>query len=196
MQHFDQLANEWDSPEKIRLMKTLSRNVREKVNFGNKSKILDIGCGTGLFGMEFCDEATEIVGVDTSNEMLNVFKNKETSSLKIRTYNINVEIEKLDEKFDLIVSSMAFHHMEKPQIVIDRIFEMLNDNGVALIVDLDKEDGSFHPDNDAMGVKHFGFTKEELLSWSQKFSKVNHCIINEMEKNDKQYAMFLLELNK
>lgn len=52
-------------------MKTLAQNVKDKVKLTNTTKVLDIDCGAGLFGIELCDNATELVGVDTSNEKLN-----------------------------------------------------------------------------------------------------------------------------
>lgn len=194
--HFDSIANEWDSPEKMKLMQDLSVNTLENLELGRDLKILDIGCGTGLFSMSFADFAKEIVGVDTSEGMLKVFKSKSDDKLSIRTINLNLDHENLDETFDFIVSSMAFHHLENPKLVLNKVYQMLNPKGIAVIVDLDKEDGTFHPDNETMGVKHFGFSKEELLLWSQEFKSVEHKIIHRVVKNDKSYPMFMLKISK
>lgn len=91
---------------------------------------------------------------------------------------------------------MAFHHLENPKLVLNKVYQMLNPKGIAVIVDLDKEDGTFHPDNEAMRVKHFGFSKEELLLWSQEFKSVEHKIIHRVVKNDKSYPMFMLKISK
>ena len=38
--------------------------------------ILDFGCGTGLLSFSFAAEARELIGIDTSEKMLEVFQEK------------------------------------------------------------------------------------------------------------------------
>ena len=196
MSHFDHAANEWDSPEKIKLMKSLATAVKEKLNLNSQKKIIDFGCGTGLFSLEFYDQAKSIVGIDTSKEMLKVFKKKEPSGEKITTKFINLENDDTQLKADLILSSMAFHHLNKPSKVLAKLKKMLSPGGEIIIVDLEKEDGSFHPDNEGMGVKHFGFSKDELVSWAHEndMSLEIHRI-NSVEKNDKIFHQFMCRFN-
>ena len=196
MKHFNDLANEWDNPEKIKLMHTLATNAKESLNLKPCIKIMDFGCGTGLFGLEFLEIASELVGVDTSEGMLKVMQHKTRDLKHVRTININLENEELDEKFDLIVSSMAFHHLADPSKMIDKMKSMLNPNGRLVVVDLDQEDGSFHPDNEAMGVKHYGFAKDELFKWGKEFSQIHYEIIHFVEKNEKTYPQFMLVLTR
>ena len=157
MSHFNEVANEWDSKEKIGMMKTLASQVKENIPLSDKLKIMDFGCGTGLFGFEFSNYANELIGVDTSEGMLEVFDKKTKGKTGFRSININLEEKDIRETFDLIVSSMAFHHLNDPFKVLKKLRSCLNKQGKIVIVDLDKEDGSFHPDNEAMGVKHFAF---------------------------------------
>lgn len=196
MTHFNEVANEWDSPEKIGLIKALALKTKINLDIKQKVKILDFGCGTGLFGLEFIELASELVGVDTSSGMLKVMKQKAEGLSNVRTLNVNLEESHLDETFDLIISSMAFHHLDSPDKMLKKMKNMLNPEGKIVIVDLDKEDGSFHPDNIAMGVKHFGFSKEELESWSKGYSSLRYEIIHEVEKNGRVYPQFMLELRR
>lgn len=196
MTHFNAVANEWDSPEKIKLMHALSTNAKKSLNLKTGLKIMDFGCGTGLFGLEFLDYASELVGVDTSDGMLAVMQQKTSKVSCVRTLNINLELENLAEKFDLIVSSMAFHHLENPAQMISKMHGMLTDKGRLVIVDLDKEDGTFHPDNEGMGVKHFGFSKENLLKWAKEYSHAHHEIIHQVAKNEQVYPQFMLVLTR
>ena len=47
-------------------------------NFSKESKIIDFGCGTGLVGVELTKNGfTNIVGVDGSQEMLEVARSKQ-----------------------------------------------------------------------------------------------------------------------
>jgi ubiquinone/menaquinone biosynthesis C-methylase UbiE len=194
--HFNNLANEWDSPEKVKLMHGLAINATKSLNLKPGLKIMDFGCGTGLFGLEFLEFASELVGVDTSEGMLKVMQQKTSNLHHVRTININLENEELDEKFDLIISSMAFHHLEDPAKMISKMHTMLTEKGRLVIVDLDKEDGTFHPDNEGMGVKHFGFSKDELLKWAKDYSDTHHEIIYKVEKNEQVYPQFMLVLTR
>lgn len=190
--HFNKMAAEWDSPEKIRLMKTLADKTREVLALNEPVDIMDFGCGTGLFGLELANTAKSLVGVDTSKAMLDVFDKKTMGADHIVSINIDLERDTLDQSFDLIVSSMAFHHLSSPMSMIGKLKNILRPGGRLAIVDLDKEDGTFHPDNEGMGVKHFGFAEQEMQVWAQEAGMtLNHTIINELQKNNKIYRQFL-----
>ncbi len=197
MCHFNTAANQWDTPDKIKMMETLAANTIEVLKIKSELKdlkVLDFGCGTGLFGLNFLDYASTLMGIDTSEGMLKVFdeKTRDREHPEISRKLTNLEKENLDERFDLVVSSMTFHHLNNPREMIKKIKAMLTPSGQMAIVDLDKEDGSFHPDNEGMGVKHFGFSKEELSSWAGENNlSFDHRIINTIEKNERSYGQFL-----
>lgn len=198
MSHFNHAASNWDSEGKVKLMGRLSQKTIEKLSLPKaKIDILDFGCGTGLFGLEFFDYAQSLLGVDTSQGMLEVFNEKTKDHTHISSQLLNLEEENLDKLFDLVVSSMTFHHLNKPDQAIKKLSQMLNPNGKLAIVDLEKEDGSFHPDPEGMGVKHFGFSREEISNWTKDTDlKVDIHTINEMEKNEKTYNQFLAIFSK
>lgn len=197
MSHFNHIANEWDSEEKIEMMKTLSRKTKEYLGLDNKIKVLDFGCGTGLFGLNFLEHASSILGVDTSEGMLQEWNKKTNKFKNISSKLINLEKDSLNDKFDLILSSMAFHHLNAPSEVLKKFSNMLTFDGRIAIVDLRKEDGDFHPDNHKMGVKHFGFSEEEIKNWGNSSElHVDIHTINKIPKNDKEYYQFLAIFKK
>jgi ubiquinone/menaquinone biosynthesis C-methylase UbiE len=196
MSHFNEVANEWDNPQKVKLMQALATNAKKHLNLSKNLKIMDFGAGTGLFGLEFIDYADSLLGIDVSEGMLKVMEAKTSEYPKIKTKLIDLESEELDEKFDLIVSSMAFHHLTDPKKMAIKLARMLNPKGKLVIVDLDKEDGTFHPDNEGMGVKHFGFDKLELETWNEDKLQLEHHLIHHVEKNEKSYPQFMLVLSK
>ncbi len=200
MSHFNETANEWDTPDKIESSKLFARKIKEHIKtFDKPVDILDFGCGTGLIAYEFIDQAKKLVGIDTSEGMLEVFKQKGEGLGKVETHLINLEESDLeDQKFDLIVTSTAFHHLDDPQKMVHKLYGMLNDGGQLAVVDLDKEDGSFHPDNKRMGVKHFGFSEEEVMAWGEKggFSSTKRYLIHSFEKNEREYPLFLAVFEK
>lgn len=199
MSHFNHAASSWDSEGKVKLMGRLSEKTLEKLHLPeSKIDILDFGCGTGLFGLEFFDHANSILGVDTSEGMLEVFNEKTKDHSHISSKLLNLEEEDLsNQTFDLVVSSMTFHHLNHPDQMLIKLSKMLNPKGQLAIVDLETEDGSFHPDPANMGVKHFGFSNYELRAWADKANlEVEISTINEVEKNDRKYSQFLAVFKK
>ncbi|MBN1585114.1 methyltransferase domain-containing protein [Candidatus Uhrbacteria bacterium] len=79
---------------------------------GDGKKILEIGCGTGLFTLEIAKTGNEIIAIDISNDLLGVARK--------RVYGDNVEfrIENayqtsfIDGFFDFIVGSSVLHHLD------------------------------------------------------------------------------------
>lgn len=192
MSHFNDQAKEWDSEEKIIMMKTLAQKTMAVLHLKEKLDIMDFGCGTGLFGLEFTDYAKSLLGIDTSEGMLEVFNKKTKGHDHIRSLLIDLENNTIKQKFDLIISSMAFHHLNHPAQMIQKLKSLLNPHGRLAIVDLDQEDGTFHPDNKKMGVKHYGFSQEKLSAWAKTENmKLSHQIINYISKNNQKYGQFL-----
>ncbi|MBN2341716.1 MAG: class I SAM-dependent methyltransferase [Deltaproteobacteria bacterium] len=196
MSHFNAHAEQWDDNEKIHMMKILAERTIEALQSRNKLSqkhhIIDFGCGTGLFGLELMDIAKTLTGVDTSEGMLAVFNQKTSGNPDIRSVLIDLENETTDITGDLIVSSMAFHHLADPRKMLGTLVRMLNPGGAVVLVDLDSEDGSFHPDNAGMGVKHFGFTKSTVSDWAQTHNlRLQYSVIHEVKKNNRAYPIFL-----
>ncbi|MCB0355601.1 MAG: class I SAM-dependent methyltransferase [Bdellovibrionales bacterium] len=192
MSHFNEQASNWDKEEKIKMMKILASKTIKALNLTQPLDIMDFGCGTGLFSLEMSKYIKSLVGIDTSEGMLEVFDKKTQGFDNINSLNIDLEKYNIQKKFNLIISSMAFHHLEDPQYMILKMRDLLSSDGRIAIVDLDKEDGSFHPNNVEMGVKHFGFSKQEIANWAEKSDmSLDYQIINTIDKNNKNYSQFL-----
>jgi predicted TPR repeat methyltransferase len=195
--HFDQQAKSWDDPKKIEMMNKLAVECIRLLELDDeKLDILDFGCGTGLFGMEFLPYAKSLTGVDSSEGMLKLFNEKTRDYENVRSIRINLERDSLRRKYDLIISSMTFHHLERPGEMIDRFETMLKEGGRIAIVDLDREDGTFHPDNDGMGVVHLGFSETVVKLWGGEDGlRVTHQIIHKIAKHGQEYGVFLALLS-
>lgn len=99
---------------------------------------LDVSCGTGE-GLLMLREKTKgkIRGVDISEEMLKIAKQK------ISEKNIELKkasVEKLpyeDETFDVVISTEAFHHYPNPDKAISEMNRVLKKGGELIITDPD-----------------------------------------------------------
>lgn len=193
--HFNSSAATWDKPEKIAKAKEYAqviKNALQEIDSQFQSEgILEIGCGTGLLGGNFLSNQTPYTGVDASDDMLKVLKSKFPGP-NVNTLNLDVEKEDLSQlQFNFVISQMAFHHLQQPAIVLKKLGQ--KPKAKFAIIDLDKEDGSFHSDPKAMGVQHFGFSRDEIVEWAETAGlKFEHYqILDQVHKNDKTYPLFL-----
>lgn len=94
-------------------------------------RVLDMGCGFG----EHCKKIVEcgaekVVGIDISEKMLEVAIT-ENSDLKINYINMSMEnISQLQEKFDVVISSLAFHYVEDFEGVVKNVYNLLNEKKI------------------------------------------------------------------
>ena len=95
--------------------------------------VLDLGCGFGEHCMHFVNQgAAKVVGVDISEKMLKVAR-KENNAPNIVYLRMAMEhISELDEYFDLVVSSLAFHYVEDFEQLIKDCYDLLKPGGVLL----------------------------------------------------------------
>ncbi len=191
--HFDTAAKTWDTEETIKRNEAFAQAIKKHLH-KRISKLMDFGCGTGLLASHFLDVADELIGIETSTGMLEQFSERFRGISKVKYLSINLERESLPSDvgpFDVIVTGMAFHHLKDPKAVLSVFKKHLNPAGSVFVIDLDEEDGTFHPDNEGMGVHHFGFSKNTMESWSQDlgFDSFQHEVVYEMIKNDRSYAI-------
>lgn len=196
MSRFDSRAKDWDKKQSsLDKSKACILHLKEKIDFKNIKSILDYGCGTGLIAFDLVKEDNKVLGFDNSNGMIEEFnkKAKEKNLNNISAKKHNILVDDLEEdSFDLIVTSMSLHHIEDISIFLNKSFKALKKGGYLCINDLDKEDGSFHAKHNNEGVYHFGFSKDELISSSQKigFSDFIFDIVYTYERDNGNFPIF------
>ncbi|MCX7738366.1 MAG: class I SAM-dependent methyltransferase [Hydrogenothermaceae bacterium] len=199
MSKFDVAALTWDEkPARVNIARSVAEEVKDLVPLERNFKILDFGCGTGLVSFFLADSVGAIVGVDSSKGMVDVFNKKaQKSQINAAAYQMDLMREDLKNRdFDLIVSSMTFHHIKDPVAILKKLNIYLKDNGYMAVADLLKEDGTFHEDNE--GVEHFGFDIEEFEGYlrASGFADVHKKIIFKVEKEregfNREYPVFLI----
>ena len=184
---FDKEANLWDEkPRRVELGKAVAKYAQK--DCFNK-RVLDFGCGTGLVSLEI--DAKEILGVDLSCEMVGVF-NKKAEILGKNAKAICDDVKNVNSKFDVIVASMVFHHIENIQEMLKILSDKLYSNGKLFIADLYLEDGSFH-DNGNDDVYHLGFDKD---SFNSEYFELLNCEVIYKVKKHKLFDVCIWELKK
>ena len=116
--------------------------IAKKLLLEPKHKILDIGCGWGglsLFLNQF--SGANVTGVTLSEEQLKV-ANKNAEQNDNVEYQLR-DYRNVDEKYDRVVSVGMFEHVGRKQYqtFFNKVYDCLNDDGVALIHTIGRADG-------------------------------------------------------
>jgi len=102
--------------------------------FFKKPEILIAGCGTGQQAMAWSAyKDSKIYAVDLSSESLAyaIRKAKEKNIKNINFYHLDLlDLELLNKKFDIIISTGCLHHMEKPEDGLESLVNVLKPQGL------------------------------------------------------------------
>lgn len=198
---FDNLADSWDAkPQRLFLVKQLAAAIRQRLPLKANMKALDYGTGTGLLLMQFQPDLQHITGMDNSQGMLNVLKQK-LQEHKIDNVSVeqhDIEKQKLPkESYDLVISSMTLHHISDPKDFFTKIYQSLKPDAMIALVDLLPEDGDFHSKPDE-SIKHLGFEMADIKAVMQQAGYEN-IVVEEVftierelaDGSQKNYPLFL-----
>jgi trans-aconitate methyltransferase len=92
--------------------------------------ILDVGCGTGDLAKQISSVGAEVVGIDSSADMISTAKSKYPD---IEFYHMDVRQMHFDIQFDAIFSNAVLHWVPEKEIVIKNMHSLLKDNGRIVI---------------------------------------------------------------
>lgn len=93
--------------------------------------LLDLGCGYGEHCVEFAAKGAErVIGIDISVKMLEVARER-NSGPNIQYLNLPIEeISRIDQRFDLVVSSLTIHYIEDFAGLVRDLHSLLNPGGL------------------------------------------------------------------
>jgi len=109
------------------------------LNNSKKSTILDIGIGTGALSYELYKNDYKITGIDFSEKMIKICKEKMPLAKMIQyDFSKGLPDDINREKYDYIISTYAFHHLDDNEkiILIKKLLRKLNKNGLLIIGDV------------------------------------------------------------
>lgn len=197
--HFDSKARQWDeNPLFQERGLKIAEAIRKAVPLHPNMSALDYGCGTGLLSFPLKEELGAILLADSSGGMLDVVNEKITaqSVTNMTTLKLDLLVDPPPaQHFDLIYTSMTLHHVPDTDHILRIFHGLLKPGGCLCIVDLDKEDGSFHgPQIDV----HHGFDRADLSRRATQagFAKLHFqtvfSIAKEHETGTRDYPVFLM----
>lgn len=195
MNPFDSKAADWDdNPGRVENARKIASAIRNAVPLSNRMSAMEFGCGTGLVSREIFPMVGNIVAIDLSPGMIEQLQKriKEAGIKNITVCCQDIINNPLTEKFDLLFSAMALHHIPDTAATLDTFIDRLAPGGWLALADLDTEDGSFHGED--AGPVHPGFNRETLIQELRNRGMTQPAAVtaNILHKNGRSYPVFLI----
>jgi ubiquinone/menaquinone biosynthesis C-methylase UbiE len=93
-------------------------------------RILDAGCGPGVYAEELVARGAEVVGFDASERMVELARERLRGRAEVRAANLEEPLAWLeDESFDLVVSALAMDYVEDWGIPLSEFHRVLKPAG-------------------------------------------------------------------
>jgi len=119
-------------------------------------RVLDAGCGPGLYPEELVARGAEVVGLDESPEMVRLATQRVKVGLTARVHDLKSPIDWLDdESFDAAVMALVIHHVDDRVSALREVRRVLRP-GAPLVV------STHHPTSDWLRLGGSYFTEEPV----------------------------------
>jgi ArsR family transcriptional regulator len=182
-QFFNAIAPQWDSLKK-EILGSFDINGAISRDLEGFHVAADLGCGTGELMSFLKHKAGRVIGVDSSQKML------EEARKRFAGHNGDVdlrlgELEHLpmkDGEADLAVISLALHHLSEPQFAIREASRVLVKGGTLIVAELEPHGNEALRKN--YGDRWLGLSKEEVSDWlAQSGFKLSRVTSHNLHKS-------------
>jgi len=105
-----------------------------KSNLAKGSRVLDFGCGTGLFAKTFRKHDLDYYGYDIDKIYIRYAKKLYRDCI----FTTSMKELQTQSPFDLIVANCCFHHIRDAELLeeLDKIKNLLDHNGKFIVIDI------------------------------------------------------------
>jgi 2-polyprenyl-3-methyl-5-hydroxy-6-metoxy-1,4-benzoquinol methylase len=116
----------WGTPAGQRRAKRRAGLILQGAEVGPSSRVLEIGCGTGLFTEMFTAAGGHITAIDISPDLLALARERRLPSVEFLEKSF--ETWEAGEQFDAVIGSSVLHHLDM-QLALPKIVQLLKPGG-------------------------------------------------------------------
>lgn len=118
------------------VLKYESRAIQSSLNLRKGQRVLDVGCGTGIFTKLLAQKGLNVTGVDESEKMLSIAKSKPELA-GVEFINDNAEhLSFPDAHFDRVLCAFMLEFSTIPLKVVTEMIRVLKPGGIMIIATL------------------------------------------------------------
>lgn len=119
----------WGTPAGRRRAQRRARIIADGASLCSTIRVLEIGCGTGMFTELFAQTGCAIVAVDISAELLEKAALRNLPEGQVHFVQKRFEDCAIDGPFDAVIGSSVLHHLEIDAALL-KIYELLKPGGI------------------------------------------------------------------
>jgi len=119
----------------IRDRKNIIRDAVLNIGLGREKKILDVGCGDGEITTRIAPFASQIVGIDPSEELISIAKSRKIATNTSFDVGVGEKLSYPDGQFDVVVFLESLHHVQSPKAALEEASRVLINGGVLLVIE-------------------------------------------------------------
>jgi ArsR family transcriptional regulator len=131
---------------------------------------IEFGPGTGEMLVELAESFDQVIGIDTSEEMLAQARTTVSDIHNIDLLHADASSSQSPNQANLVISNMVLHHVPAPEKLIEAAANTLTDNGYLLITELCAHDQKWTQDH--CGDLWLGFEQSDIDRWANSFGLI------------------------
>lgn len=128
----------------------------------DRKRVLDAGCGPGIYVAELLERGADVLGCDASAEMVELARERVGDQVDLRVHPLEEPFTWIeDESIDVVVCALVYHYLNDRGALLSEVHRMLRRDGVLVI-------STHHPTNDWERLGGSYFTSEPVTeTWNK-----------------------------